>query len=66
MFTTVQNAYIVTKLGFRQGERFKTLEDAKMYAEQMAKRSPYETLEIFECKYNLAAELPVVYYGEDK
>jgi hypothetical protein len=63
-FTTVKKAYIVTKLGFRQGERFKTLEDAKMYAEQIAKRTPYETLEIFECKYNLAAELPVVYYGE--
>lgn len=66
MFTTIDNAYIVTKLGFRQGERFKTIDDAKMYAEQLAKREPHQTIEIFQCKYNLAAELPVVYYGEDK
>lgn len=66
MFTTVGNAYIVTKLGFRQGDRFKTLKEAKQYAEQIAKRDPYQTIEIFECKYNLAAELPVVYYGENE
>ena len=65
MFTTINNSYIVTKLGFRQGERFKTLEDAKLYAEQMAKRDPYQTLEIYTCTHNLAAELPIVYYGEN-
>ena len=43
----------------------KTLEDAKVYAEQMAKRDPYQTLEIYTCTHNLAAELPIVYYGEN-
>lgn len=66
MFTTVGNAYIVTKLGFRQGDRFRNIDDAKMYAEQLAKREPNQTIEIFECKYNLAAELPVIYYGDEK
>ena len=66
MFTTIGNAFIVTKLGFRQGERFKDMEQAKMYAEQLAKREPHQTIEIFECKHNLAAEMPIVYYGENK
>lgn len=66
MFTTIDNAFIVTKLGFRQGERFRSLEEAKMFAEQLAKRDPCQTIEIFQCKYNLAAEMPVVYYGEEK
>ena len=65
MFPTVGNAYIVCKLGFRQGERFRSIGDAKLFAEQLAKREPNQTIEIFECKYNLAAELPVIYYGDE-
>lgn len=52
------------KLGHHSGARYKTLEEAKRYAEHEAKKCPYDTFEIFECRFNVQATVPVVYIGD--
>lgn len=64
MFSTVKCAYVVMKLGHHSGARYKTLEEAKRYAEHEAKKCPYDTFEIFECRFNVQATVPVVYIGD--
>jgi hypothetical protein len=57
---TVGKAWMVCRQHYNRGERFRSEDEAKQYAEELARRFCGESVEIFSCAANVAAAIPIV------
>lgn len=56
---TVGKTWIVTRYGYRRGERFHDEKKANEYAALLAQRIAPERVEIFVCVANAVVDMPV-------